>query len=316
MKKFQPFWLGALFLLLSTSLFSQVTFPINDVASPSNGYYAFTNATIVKDAKTTLTKATLVIKNGKIESVGAVAVPKDAVVIDCGGKYIYPSFIDIYSDYGMSAVTAGGGNYRSPSQMISNTKGPYSWNQATKSEVSHAKLFEVNDSKAKELRKLGFGTVLTHQMDGISRGTGVFVSLAKQRENLVVLKEKASAHYSFNKGSSTQDYPGSLMGSIALLRQNFLDAAWYKSKPAKEGTNLSLASFNEIQTLPQIFEVTDKWSVLRADKIGDEFGVQYIIKASGNEYQRIDEMKATNAKFILPLDFPQAMDLELSLIHI
>ena len=310
MKKIYSYWLGALFLFLSSPLISQVTFPINDVASPSNGYYAFTNATIVKDAKTTLTKATLVIKNGKIESVGAVVVPKDAVVIDCGGKYIYPSFIDIYSDYGMNAVTPGGGNYRSPSQMISNTKGPYSWNQAIKSEISHAKLFEVNDSKAKELRKLGFGTVLSHQMDGISRGTGVFVSLAKQRENLVVLKEKASAHYSFNKGSSTQDYPGSLMGSIALLRQNFLDAAWYKSKPVKEGTNLSLASFNEIQTLPQIFEVTDKWSALRADKIGDEFGVQYIIKASGNEYQRIDEMKATNAKFILPLDFPQAMDLE------
>ena len=310
MKKFQPFWLGVLFLFVSTSLFSQVTFPINDVATPSNGYYAFTNATIVKDAKTTLTKATLVIKNGKIESVGAVSVPKDAIVIDCGGKYIYPSFIDAYTDYGMSAVAPGGGGFRSPSQMISNTKGPYSWNQAIKSELSHAKVFEVNDSKAKDLRKLGFGTVLTHQMDGISRGTGVFVSLAKQKENLVILKEKASAHYSFNKGSSTQDYPGSLMGSIALLRQNFLDAAWYKSKPAKEGTNLSLASFNEIQGLPQIFEVTDKWSVLRADKIGDEFGVQYIIKASGNEYQRMDEMKATNAKFILPLDFPVAMDLE------
>jgi imidazolonepropionase-like amidohydrolase len=310
MKKIYSYWLGALFLFMSSPLIAQVTFPINDVASPSNGYYAFTNATIVKDAKTTLQKATLVIKNGKIESVGTAIVPKDAVVIDCGGKYIYPSFIDLYSDYGMSAVAAGGGGFRSPSQMISNTKGPYSWNQAIKSEVSHAKLFEVNDAKAKELRKLGFGTVLTHQMDGISRGTGVFVSLAKERENLVVLKEKASAHYSFNKGSSSQDYPGSLMGSIALLRQNFLDAAWYKSKPVKEGTNLSLASFNEIQTLPQIFEVTDKWSVLRADKIGDEFGVQYIIKASGNEYQRIDEMKATNAKFILPLDFPQAMDLE------
>ncbi|MFM1779833.1 MAG: hypothetical protein RJB49_126, partial [Bacteroidota bacterium] len=310
MKKIYSYWLGALFLFMSSPLIAQVTFPINDVASPSNGYYAFTNATIVKDAKTTLQKATLVIKNGKIESVGTAIVPKDAVVIDCGGKYIYPSFIDLYSDYGMNPVAAGGGGFRSPSQMISNTKGPYSWNQAIKSEVSHAKLFEVNDAKAKELRKLGFGTVLTHQMDGISRGTGVFVSLAKERENLVVLKEKASAHYSFNKGSSSQDYPGSLMGSIALLRQNFLDATWYKSKPAKEGTNLSLASFNEIQTLPQIFEVTDKWSVLRADKIGDEFGVQYIIKASGNEYQRIDEMKATNAKFILPLDFPQAMDLE------
>ena len=101
MKKIYSYWLGALFLIVSSPLFSQVTFPINDVASPSNGYYAFTNATIVKDAKTTLTKATLVIKNGKIESVGTAIVPKDAVVIDCNGKYIYPSFIDIYSDYGM-----------------------------------------------------------------------------------------------------------------------------------------------------------------------------------------------------------------------
>ena len=48
----------------------------------------------------------------------------------------------------------------------------------------------------------------------------------------------------------------------------------------------------------------------RADRIGDEFGVQYIIKAGGNEYQRISEMAATKATFILPLNFPQAMDVE------
>ena len=28
-------------------------------------------------------------------------VPKDAVVINCSGKYIYPSLIDIYTDYGI-----------------------------------------------------------------------------------------------------------------------------------------------------------------------------------------------------------------------
>ena len=49
---------------------------------------------------------------------------------------------------------------------------------------------------------------------------------------------------------------------------------------------------------------------LRADRIGDEFGVQYIIKGGGNEYQRIKEMKATNATYIISLNFPQAMDVE------
>ena len=61
---------------------------------------------------------------------------------------------------------------------------------------------------------------------------------------------------------------------------------------------------------PQVFDAGDKWSDIRADRIGDEFGVQYIIKGGGNEYQRIQEIAATKASFILPLNFPQAMDVE------
>ncbi|RYZ19521.1 MAG: amidohydrolase, partial [Sphingobacteriales bacterium] len=144
----------------------------------------------------------------------------------------------------------------------------------------------------------------------IARGTGVVVSLANAKENLVVIKDKASAHYSFNKGTSSQSYPSSIMGSIALLRQSYLDAQWYKSQPSSEGFNLSLKSWNDNQSLPQIFEANDKWNDLRADRIGDEFGVQFIIKGGGNEYQRIKEMKATNATFIVPLEYPQAQDVE------
>lgn len=289
----------------------QTTFPVNDVANPREGCYAFINATIVKDAQTTLQNATLVIRQGKIEAVGTgINVPKDAVVIDCKGKYIYPSFIDMYSDYGMQAVTRGAPNFNGPSQMLSNTKGAYGWNQAMRSEINAFSIFNVNESKAKELRGIGFGTVLSIQMDGISRGTGTVVTLANENENKVMLKERASANYSFDKGSSTQDYPGSLMGCIALLRQNFLDAQWYKNRPASEGTNLSLQAFNDNVNLPQIFESNDKWNDLRADKVGDEFGVQYIIKAGGDEYQRINEIKATNATFIVPVNFPQAMDVE------
>jgi len=291
---------------------AQSTFPVNDVANPREACYAFTGASIVKDAQTTLQNATLVIRQGKIEAVGVnVPIPKDAVVVDCKGKYIYPSFIDMHSDYGTQPVQrAGFGGFGRGSQMLSDTKGAYGWNQAIKSEVDAAKIFLVNESRAKELRNTGFGSVLTHQADGISRGTGVFVTLANDKENNVILKERASANYSFDKGSSTQDYPGSLMGCIALLRQNFLDAQWYKTRPASEGVNLSLQAFNDNLSLPQVFESGDKWNDLRADKVGDEFGVQYIIRAGGNEYQRISEVKATNATFIVPLNFPQAMDVE------
>lgn len=292
---------------------SQETYPVNGVADIRSGIFAFTNATIVKDPQTTLRNATLVIKEGKVVAVGtSVKIPDGASIVDCKDKFIYPSFIDIYSDYGIALPQrqASPFNFSAPAQLTSNTKGAYGWNQAIRSDIDASTIFAADESKAKALRDIGFGTVLTHQKDGISRGTGAVVSLAAKPENMTMLREKASSHYSFSKGASTQSYPGSLMGSIALLRQTFLDAAWYKNKPSTEGINLSLQAWNENLSLPQIFEANDKWNDLRADRIGDEFGVQFIIKAGGNEYQRMAEMAASKASFILPLNFPQAMDVD------
>jgi imidazolonepropionase-like amidohydrolase len=304
-------WL--LFAVVSLQAIGQATFPVNDIANPKDGHYAFVNATIVVNAQSTLQNATLIIRNGKIESVGAAGnIPATAVVIDCKGKYIYPSFVDLFSDYGIAQQqrSAGDFNFFARQQLTSNTKGAYGWNQAIKSETDGSKIFTGDDAKAKTLRDIGFGTVLTHAKDGIARGTGAVVSLATQPDNFVMLKEKAAAFYSFNKGSSTQSYPGSMMGMIALLRQTYLDAQWYKVNPAKEGVNISLQSWLNNQALPQIFDAGDKWNDLRADKIGDEFGVQYIIKGGGNEYQRIKEIAATKAAYILPLNFPAAVEVD------
>jgi imidazolonepropionase-like amidohydrolase len=310
-----PAGLGALLLCIFAK--AQITFPVNGVADPRTGCYAFTNATIVKDGQTTLNNATLVIRDGRIASVGInAAIPKDAVVINCKGKWIYPSLIDIYSDYGIPAqqrqtpTPGAGGGFFAQQQFTSNTKGAYGWNQAIRSEVNAADIFTVDDKSAKSLRDIGFGSVLTHQKDGIARGTGAFVTLANEKENLVVVKDKASAHYSFSKGTSTQSYPGSMMGSVALLRQTYLDAQWYKGRQAKEGVNMSLQAWNDGQGLPQIFDANDKWSDIRADRIGDEFGVQYIIKGGGNEYQRISDIAATKASYILTLSFPQTQEVE------
>ena len=292
---------------------AQETFPVNGVADNRDGCYAFTHAFLVKDGETTLKDATLLVRKGKIIGAGKVDIPADAVVIDCTGKYIYPSFIDAYSDYGIPVPqreARTGFDFRGPSQINSNEKGAYGWNQAIRTDVDAARLFTVDAAKAKVFRDQGFGTVLSHQKDGIARGTGVAVTLADEKENLVIVKEKASAHYSFSRGISSQSYPSSLMGSIALLRQTYLDAQWYKNNSTGEGVNLSLQYWNEQQSLPQIFDASDKWNAVRADRIGDEFGIQYIIKGGGNEYQRMKEMKATNAAFILPLNFPVAMDVE------
>lgn len=307
---FRPLLVG-LILLVQTSLFSQeTTFHRNGPDDFREGVHAFIHATLFKTYNTKIEDATLLIRDGKVVEAGAdVAIPKGAIVHDMKGKFIYPSFIDIYSSYGLPDPKKQGGN--GGPQMETNTKGAYGWNQAIHADYSAIKNFIADDKKADELRKLGFGTVLTHNKDGIARGTGAAVTLASDKENNLVVKADASAHYSFNKGTSTQDYPESLMGIIALLRQTYYDAEWYKNLKDKKEYNLSLEAWNNTQSLPQIFDASYDWqNILRADKIAREFGVQYIIKGNGTEYQRIDEIKNTKARLITSLNFPKAYDVE------
>lgn len=141
------------------------------------------------------------------------------------------------------------------------------------------------------------------------RGTGVLVALNTQADNNYrILNQQSSQFLSFSKSvTSTQSYPTSLMGAMALLRQMYHDAKWYEAGNSNT-KDLSLEALNKNKQLPQIFDAGDKFNGLRAAKIGNEFGINYIIKGSGNEYQAIQDIAATKATYIIPLDFPDAYD--------
>ena len=287
---------------------AQETFPMNGVNDHREGYYAFTNATIYKSADEKMENATMIIKDGKILNIGTrMAVPAGAVEIDLQGKFIYPSFIDLHSSYGMPEVK-GGERPRGSRQMLSKKEGAYMWNQALKPEMRAHKQFTTDSRVAKSMRKEGFGAVLTHQKDGISRGTSTLVHLGDDREHEMIIIEQGAHQLSLSKGSSTQTYPSSLMGTISLLRQTYLDADWYKTQ--ENEINISLKAWNAIQEIPQIFDVNNRLDVLRVHKLGKEFGKSYIIKSGNEAYQRINEIKATGAPLIVPINFPAAYDVE------
>ncbi len=298
-----------LFLIVQTG-YSQITFPRNGVYDDRDGIYAFKNATIHKAPGQVLNNATLVIKEGKIEAVGTgVSIPDGAVEIDLKGKHIYPSFIDIYASHGMPEINKKDGpRNRGIQQMISNKEGPYSWNEALRTEFRAHEKFKADAKTANGWIKAGFGAISSHQMDGISRGSASLISLADKNEHEVILKDITAHHFSFKKGSSKQGYPGSLMGAIALLKQTNIDSDWYKNHGHKIEKNLSLKAWDELKSVPQIFAVSDKLEALRVLKMGQETKDKFIIKGSGDEYQRLEELKKWNPTFILPLNFPKAYD--------
>ncbi|NJB72285.1 imidazolonepropionase-like amidohydrolase [Saonia flava] len=302
------------FLLLTmlwcgVSLFAQDYFPKNDgVKSKNNNYTAFTHAKIYVTPTQVLDNATLLIQNGKVAQVGkSVTIPKNSVTLDLEGKSIYPSFIDIYSDFGVDKPKRASGGGRS-AQYEPSREGFY-WNDHIMPENNAISVFKYDDKKAKELRDAGFGVVNSHIQDGIARGAGVLVTLnASGTDGERVLDAKSAQHFSFTKSiAKRQSYPTSLMGATALLRQFYSDADWY-AKGNSTTKDRSIEALLANKGLLQIFEAKDKNNVLRADKIGDANNVQYAILAGGNEYENIADIKATNAKLIVPINFPEAYD--------
>src|SRR5215217_1113578 len=92
-------------LTVGICCYGQETFPQNGAYDERPGRYAFINATIVVDSKTSIPGGSMLIENGMIREVGKqIKVPAGTVVVDLKGKFIYPSLIDLDSDYGMQEV--------------------------------------------------------------------------------------------------------------------------------------------------------------------------------------------------------------------
>ena len=295
--------------LMVFSAKAQEYFPTNTgVKTTPSTMVAIQNATLYVTPKKIIKKGTLLIKDGKVIDVGkTVKIPKGTNLIDATGNTIYPSFIDVYSDFGISKPKKAETNSRTP-QYDATRKGYY-WNDHIRPETKAKNHFVFDTKKATEYLKAGFGVVNTHLQDGIIRGNGILVALNPNSSDAYRMLDQNSGQYlSFTKSvQSRQAYPTSKMGAMALLRQTYLDADWYASGNAKN-KDASLAALNANKNLVQFFDGGNLLDVLRADKVGDEYGIQYTIVGGGDEFERIDDIKKTNANFIIPINFRKAYD--------
>ncbi|MGO1751006.1 MAG: amidohydrolase family protein [Psychroflexus sp.] len=296
-------------VLFGITSFAQDYFPDSKaVKSETSNYVAITSAMIHVNAQKTLKNATLLIKDGKIVEVGrSVKLPENTVVVDAPGKHIYPSFVETYSDFGIKKIQSV--KRKSQPQYDANRSGYY-WNDHVRPDQEANSHFEYDQKKADKLRKAGFGVVNTHIADGFVRGTSALVALNDETSHSRLLNEKSAQYFAFDRSQQTQQaYPSSTMGFTALLRQFYHDTEAYKNGLI-EDKDLAIEAFVSQENLPQVFSVENYLNALRADKIGDQFGVQYAIIGGGDEYKRIDEIAATQAAFILPVNYPKAYDVE------
>ena len=307
---------------------------------------AITNATVVVDAETTVESATIVIRDGLIEAVGAdVEVPFDAREISGEGMMIYPGFIDASTSKGLpdgdeSGRRSGSGEERKEidlaTQIVAatrqvNRKGIFP-------DYSCASFIELETDDAAAWREAGFTLVHVTPTGEIMNGSSALISLDDPNRTATrdsILKSEFASIAGWS--SSGRGYPSSRMGVVAHLRQTLLDGGHYQT---------SWEIFNRVQTgvkrpptdpamevvgrmldreIPVIFPVTDVDQMFQVNGIAEEFGIEVILDGVQEGYEFIDDLKTHAKPVILRVDFPEKPELGkssrsggwgLSLIHI
>ena len=299
---------------LSFGLYGQDYFIVNDgVKTKDYQYNVFTNANIYS-SDGVIKNGTLIEKDGKIIDFGNnLALPSNSLVHDLNGQYIYPSFIETHSSFGIKKPQR---NSSGRSSQYGPSRKGYYWNDHILSDYNSFNDYNYNQKEAKALRDIGFGVVNSHRNDGVHRGTSFTIGLIDAKnESFRVFSEKTAEHYSFSKSlTSRQSYPSSTMGAIALIRQLHFDADWY-SQGESNSKDLAIEALIENKTLPKFFDANDKLNVYRAAKLSNEFNLNFIIKGSGKEYENVRELKKFSNTLIIPVNFPKPFDVSNSKLN-
>lgn len=280
---------------------------VEGLRSRAPGVWALTNATLVISPEQTVPSATLLIRDGKIEAAGADAVvPPDATAIDMSGRTIYAGFIDAYSEHTVNSE----GLARSARY----------WNNQVTPQLLAADHAQDLRGDADPLRKQGIVARLVAPADGVIRGRSAVLATGTGAVNQQLLATDVAQHMELTVSRRGRSgYPGSPMGAVALARQALYDAQWYRAawQAVRAEPGLPLPERNDaLQALqpviegamPVIIETSNELFLLRAEKFAAEFGLQLIVRGSGREYRRLQDVVATRRPILLPVAFPAPPD--------
>jgi len=268
--------------------------------------YAITGATVIVSPGQVLEGATVVVRDGLIEAVGAnVTVPADAETIDGDGLTIWPAFIDPYSHLGLKQPEGGGGGF----SLAALFSGPGEADPGTGHpiELVHPQ-YRVNsdlisdDGAFEKHREVGFGAALrdAHPRD-------------------YVIKSDVTTHLGFDRGQFFGGYPSDILGTVTTIRQVMYDAMRYtewlerwQANPAMQRpeTNDALTALvaAHADPAPPVFHSTSLRQIESSVRLAGDFGAQAVVLGTGNEYEMLARLADTGVTVLVPLDFPDEPD--------
>jgi imidazolonepropionase-like amidohydrolase len=291
--------------------------------------YAIQDAQVVTGTGKTIAKGTVVFRNGLITEVGEnVRVPGDARVIDGTGLTVYPGLIDAMSSLGLQTQPAqpavgrgqGQGQGRQAAAIAALAAGAQPNPEAAHGDPSLAAADQVKPdaSGIDDARSAGFTAALSSPRQGIFAGQSAVINLAGENAAQMVVRAPVALTVQFTPSAGFfSQYPNSLMGTVAFVRQTFYDAMHYRDE---------MERFNRVRRgverptydkklaallpalrgeMPVMFLANSEGDIRRSLMVAREFNLKPIIAGALYGYREIDRLKAANVPVILSVDYPR-----------
>jgi imidazolonepropionase-like amidohydrolase len=288
--------------------------------------YAIKGARLVTAVGAPVASGTIVIRGGLIESAGAdVQAPADAVMIDGAGLTVYPGLIDMGNAAGLDAAPP------TPPTTFATLEDAERFKRGAilRPELEAARVLRPDAPELARLVSSGVTTVLATPSAGLFRGQSALVnavapadepqigSVADPRRGIQIVRTPVALHVALGGGGGRGGgYPVSLLGTIAFVRQSFLDAQHQQLEKQqydrmKSGVTRPTydPSLDAIQpalarTLPVAFEADLSREILRALNMAKEFNLDPVITGAREADQVAADIKARSARVIYGLDYP------------
>jgi imidazolonepropionase-like amidohydrolase len=281
--------------------------------------FAIRGAKVVPVSSTPLENATVVVSHGIITVVGTnVAIPPEAWVIDGKGLTVYPGLIDAFTDVGVAApppaASMGEGAAR-PQPAIS--RGPED-RPATTPWRSAADEANPGDPRVETWRSAGFTTVIAAPKGGMFPGQAAVLDLGGERAGDLVVKSPVAIPVSLQAPGGFRSFPGSQMGTIAYVRQVWLDTNWdtqaeaiYEKnprgveRPEYDRSDSALAAALSKHAVVLIPGNTSL-QIRRALRLAEEWKLNAVLYGVQMSYEVAPEIAAKKMPVLVVLKWPEA----------
>lgn len=284
--------------------------------------FAIKDVRIVPVSGPVIEKGTIVVADGVIKAVGTdLSIPPEAAVIDGTGLTVYPGLIDAGTTVGLPgsetpSAPAGRGRGRRSAAPSKTSVGPEDRPATTPWDIAADEL-DPDDPRIENWRSAGFTTALVEPEGGIFPGQGSVVDLGDERAGNMVVAPRATLGIDFETSGNFANFPSSLMGSIAYVRQVFIDTRWYEDaesvydahhqgieRPPYDRTEQVVGEAlksNELILLP----AGDKLAIYRAIRLANEWQIRAAMYGGQEGYDLAGEIASSKLPVFVNVNWPK-----------